>query len=48
MINKATAKDVATADQLLRYISSTPQLGLTFYTHGEFSVQFIKLEPLQE
>jgi hypothetical protein len=32
--NKATAKDMAAVDRLLRYIASTADLGLTFCTHG--------------
>ena len=33
--NKTTARDMAAADRLLRYIASTADMGLTFCTHGE-------------
>ena len=32
--NKATLRDMAAADRLLRFIASTESLGLTFCTHG--------------
>jgi hypothetical protein len=38
--NKATTKDMAAADRLLRYIASTSSLGLTFCSHGDTSSLF--------
>jgi hypothetical protein len=33
--NKATSRDMAAVDRLLRFIASTPTLGITFCTHGK-------------
>ena len=38
--NKATSKDMAAADRHLRYIASTADLGLTFYTHDHSASLF--------
>ena len=38
--NKATSKDMAAADRLLRYIASTSELGLTFCSHNASSSLF--------
>ena len=38
--NKATTKDMAAADRLLRYIASTSELGLTFCSHNASSSLF--------